>query len=96
LYYSTSTTERQYFYRPRIDIIDGNEPSLESLINCSDNPTLYGKTISDINKKALFNDKGQALFNKIDEVSGTKNSAAQHEITNTGTLLINGEFSEVN
>jgi hypothetical protein len=95
LFYSTSTTERQYFYRPRIDLLDGNEPSLQDLINCSDNPVLYEKTVADINKKALFNNNGQALFRDIDEVSGTQNTGAQQEITNNGTLLINGEFSEV-
>ncbi len=95
LFYSTSTTERQYFYRPRIDLLDGNEPSLQDLINCSDNPILLGKTIADINKKALFNSNGQALFRDIDEVTGTQNTGAQQEINNNGTLFINGEFSEV-
>jgi hypothetical protein len=95
LFYSTSTTERQYFYRPRIDLLDGNEPALQDLINCSDNPVLYEKTVADINKKALFNNNGQALFRDIDEVTGTQNTNAKQEITNNGTLLINGEFSEV-
>lgn len=31
----------------------------------------------------------------IDEISGTMNSLDQQEVTKTGTLLINGEFSEV-
>jgi len=95
LFYSTSTTERQYFYRPRIDLLDGNEPALQDLINCSDNPVLYEKTIANINKKALFNNNGQALFRDIDEISGTQNTNAKQEITNNGTLFINGEFSEV-
>jgi len=95
MYYSTSTSERQFFYRPRIDLIDGNEPTLEDLITCSDNPTLYGKTVANMNKKMLFNANSQGIFRDIDEVSKTKNYLAQHEITNTGTLIINGEFSEV-
>jgi hypothetical protein len=95
LYYSTKIDERQYWYRPRFEEVNGNEPSLQDLISCSDNPILLGKTISDINKKALFNSNGQALFRDIDEVTGTQNTNAQQEITNNGTLLINGEFSEV-
>lgn len=42
-----------------------------------------------------FNKKGQALFTDIDEVSGTSNPAASQEIRKDGTLVINGEFSEV-
>jgi hypothetical protein len=95
LFYSTSTTEQQYFYRPRIDLLDGTEPTLQDLITCADNPVLYNKTIADINKKALFNVKSTAIFRDIDEVSGTQNSSASQEITKNGTLLINGEFSEV-
>jgi len=32
LYYSTSTTERQYRYRPRFEVVDGNEPSIQDLL----------------------------------------------------------------
>lgn len=46
-------------------------------------------------KGIAFAESGIGFFDNIDEVSGTKNLAAQHEITNTGTLIINGEFSEV-
>jgi hypothetical protein len=95
LYYSTKTDERQYWYRPRFEEVNGNEPSLQDLINCSDNPILFGKTVADINKKALFNNNGQALFRDIDEYTGTLNTGAKQEINNNGTLLINGEFSEV-
>ena len=45
--------------------------------------------------KYKIQESGQIFTLELDEVSGTKNSAAQHEITNTGTLIINGEFSEV-
>ncbi len=33
LYYSTDTSERQYFAYPRIDIVDGTEPSISDLVN---------------------------------------------------------------
>jgi hypothetical protein len=32
LYYSTNTAAKQYFWNPRVDVIDGNEPSLTSLM----------------------------------------------------------------
>lgn len=34
LYYSTSTEERQYWYRPRFEMCDGTEPSINTLLNC--------------------------------------------------------------
>jgi hypothetical protein len=43
----------------------------------------------------LINSNGQALFTNINEYTGTQNTGAQQEITYNGTLLINGEFSEV-
>jgi hypothetical protein len=33
LYYTTTTDGRQQFYRPRVDPLDGTEPSLQSLLN---------------------------------------------------------------
>lgn len=44
LYYSTSTTERQYWYRPRMEVCDGTEPSIEQLLQgCDDiiRPKIY-------------------------------------------------------
>jgi hypothetical protein len=32
LYYSTSTTERHYWFRPRMEICDGSEPTIQELI----------------------------------------------------------------
>jgi hypothetical protein len=42
-----------------------------------------------------FTSQGIAQFLGIDEVTGTQNTGAQQEIKDNGTLLINGEFSEV-
>ena len=38
LYYDGNTSDRQYFYAPRMELVDGNEPSVEELleINSSD------------------------------------------------------------
>ena len=33
LYYDTNTSDRQYFFNPRIDVVNGNEPSIEALLN---------------------------------------------------------------
>ena len=41
-----------------------------------------------------FNSQGITNFTDIDEVSGTSNNQAA-QITKNGTLIINGEFSEV-
>jgi hypothetical protein len=38
---------------------------------------------------------GILMYYDIDEVTGTQNTNAKQEINNNGTLLINGEFSEV-
>jgi hypothetical protein len=38
---------------------------------------------------------GIIMYYDIDEVTGTQNTNAKQEITNNGTLFINGEFSEV-
>jgi len=31
LYYSTTTTEKQFWYEPRFELVDGTEPSLDEL-----------------------------------------------------------------
>lgn len=33
LYYCTNVDERQYFVYPRVDVMDGSEPSLQELLN---------------------------------------------------------------
>ena len=33
LYYNTNTSNRQYWWGPRIDMLDGNEPSVAALLN---------------------------------------------------------------
>jgi len=35
LYYDTNTSDRQYFYAPRMELVDGNEPSVEELLGQS-------------------------------------------------------------
>ena len=40
LYYDTNTLDRQYFYEPRIDRINGNEPSIHELLQINDDSKL--------------------------------------------------------
>ena len=57
LYYSTKTDEIQYFYRPRIDLCDGTEPTIQELLTCNehlplvdDNGQYYPNGIFSFNK----------------------------------------------
>ncbi|WGH75909.1 T9SS type A sorting domain-containing protein [Tenacibaculum tangerinum] len=36
LYYDTNTSDRQYFYAPRMELVDGNEPPIEDLLGIND------------------------------------------------------------
>ena len=42
LYYDTNTSDRQYFFAPRMELVDGNEPSIQELLspNNTDNNLL--------------------------------------------------------
>ena len=56
--------------------------------------------VTEVSWAAIPNDisiseKGIGSYREFDEVTGTQNTNAKQEITNNGTLLINGEFSEV-
>jgi len=35
LFYAPTTADRQYFYGPRLEVVDGNEPTVESLLGIS-------------------------------------------------------------
>lgn len=40
LFYDTNTSDRQYFWEPRIDPITGNEPSIQELLHLNENSKL--------------------------------------------------------
>jgi hypothetical protein len=48
MYYSTSLDEMAYFYRPRFEVCDGSEPSLEELIACTEHSSLFLSGMDDI------------------------------------------------
>ena len=52
LYYSTNTSTNQQFYQPRIDVCDGNEPTIEDLLTYS-GEQLLARNAEDICSKSL-------------------------------------------
>lgn len=40
-FYTTDPNTHQFFYRPRVDLCDGTEPSIATLLSCAENPILY-------------------------------------------------------
>lgn len=81
---------------PRMDIIDGTEPSLDDLIAGHDSRNIeYIREIGGTINKPFDIQKNITYITDMDEVSGTENPIAQHEIKKDGNLVINGEFSEV-
>jgi len=71
LYYSTATTERQYWYRPRFDLVDGNEPSISQLLSCLEHrPLINSSNVYDFNKYQITGG-GVAKYNNISELGIT-------------------------
>jgi hypothetical protein len=92
----TVTSPIQYTVYPRMDICDGTEPTIADLLAGHDsrNYEYLRESGGLINKPLDVRDKVSYIVD-IDEISGTQNSNASYEISNNGTLVINGEFSEV-
>lgn len=71
LYYSTDITTRQHFYRPRIDAMDGNEPSLTDLLTGAEHgPIVYAYGISGAyeDTSARIRKDGTLVVSEIREV----------------------------
>lgn len=82
-YYSTKTEEYQYFYRPRVDLCDGTEPSIDMLLNGLESPNVldgnnsyyndYTSRILENGTLTIGNIVEDVDFNIVDNVStGTK------------------------
>ena len=82
LFYSTSTSERQYWYRPRLDKCDGSEPSISELLALSENENLYG----------IKPQLGETIKGHFIETTGLTGS---QQITSKGYVKVNGIFEEV-
>lgn len=46
LYYSTAINEKQWWYRPRMEIVDGSEPSISELLNGYENGNIYNANVN--------------------------------------------------
>lgn len=44
MYYSTSINEKQFYYRPRMEVVQSTTPSIQDLLNGVENPEIYGHT----------------------------------------------------
>ena len=79
LYYCTDTSVRQRWVYPRIDIVDGNEPSISDLVNGFDN---YG---DDIELDASGGEKTFSLW-----YSKEPNGVWNHVVNSSGNYYFNG------
>lgn len=41
LYYSTNTSTQQNFYRPRMEMMDGTQPTIQDLLKCKEHTPIY-------------------------------------------------------
>lgn len=70
LYYSTDTTTNQQWYQPRIDLVDGTEPTIAELISGVGSKwyDLVGSNHGTIlNGSALYNSNGYMNFDGVDD-----------------------------
>jgi len=72
LYCSTDKSKRQYMYRPRVDVCDGTEPSIKSLINLSENPNL-------ITKNNVYGVGIKTKFNTFNDIGPVNNLAVYYD-----------------
>lgn len=63
LFYNTDGTSTQHWAYPRVDIIDGTEPSIQQLIN-NDINALYVKDLVSDNKNRLLDNVGYSTNNR--------------------------------
>jgi len=94
LYYTTTTTGRQQFYRPRIDALDGTEPTLLNLLN--DDPVdpyiwydMQGRNHLQMYNSPSFESNGTScmVFNGSNQYCQT-NLQTQISFPNGGTFEI--------
>jgi hypothetical protein len=86
LYYSTDTTTRQQWYQPRIDLVDGTEPTVAELIAGVGSKwyDLAGTNHGNIlNSAALYNNAGYMTFDGVDDFVDTNTSGSTFAFPNT-------------
>lgn len=78
LYYSTDPDTWQYFYRPRIDLVDGTEPSLQTLLKCSEHRPLIDDNGDRINRKVSIQKNLVSKAPSFDEMGPTRGMVAYY------------------
>lgn len=74
LYYSTDTTTNQQWYQPRIDLVDGTEPSVAELIAGVGSKwydTFSTNHLDILNSAALYDTAEYMNFDGVDDVAAT-------------------------
>lgn len=69
LYYSNIQETEQYFYRPRVDVVDGTEPTVKQLINLEECDNMYKLNMNGINKESVFAEEEFSEVGNLDLVS---------------------------
>ncbi len=80
LYYATDTSQRQWFAYPRVDIIDGTEPTIEELLNGHD---YYGSDMAIELQEDLVTISFWYKENSQDDWT--------HVVNSSGNYYVNGE-----
>ena len=62
LFYSTSVNEKQFYYRPRMEIVNANTPSINDLLNGYENPDIYGNGEINTTNTITINVSGTGIF----------------------------------
>ena len=69
LYYSNIQETEQYFYRPRVDVVDGTEPTVKQLINLEECDNMYKLNMNGVNKESVFTEEEFSEVGNIDLIS---------------------------
>lgn len=91
LYYSTDTTTRQQWYQPRIDLVDGTEPTVAELIAGVGSKwyDLTGTNHGNIlNSAALYNSAGYMNFDGVDDYVDCGNPTSFSSIGGTNNITV--------
>ena len=65
LYYSTSQSEKHYWYRPRFEICDGTEPTIDWLLTCSEHTPMLSRNGTNARINASFGKNGEVQTKEI-------------------------------
>jgi hypothetical protein len=106
LYYSTNTSERQYFAYPRVEVMDGTEPSIEALLEGVDAKSEdYIQKLQDAKKPVGMSvQSDRTVISSMNEVGpfanyllawwklngNTKDFAGGYDATNNGAAIRDG------